>query len=104
MLELKNEDYTYMSKKPPKDKPWDWLPCIYDFKQEFDGKEIIWNFSPYVMLSGDNDLVSNLSQTVQLIYIIFLWHLRSFFAHLIVLGRRNRYEREHRNGQDVHQR
>jgi hypothetical protein len=56
------------------------------------------------MLSGDNDLVSNLSQTVQLIYIIFLWHLRSFFVHLIVLGRRNRYEREHRNGQDVHQR
>lgn len=41
------------------EKQWDWLPCVYDFKQEYDGKEIIWNFSPYVMVSSGDDEVSN---------------------------------------------
>lgn len=41
---------------------WDWLPCVYDFKQEYDGKEIIWNLSPYVMISGADEKVSNLLQ------------------------------------------
>lgn len=35
-------------------KEWEWMPCVYDFKQEYDGKVIIWNFSPYVMLSADD--------------------------------------------------
>lgn len=52
-------------KKSSMNKKWDWLPCIYDFKQEYDGKEIIWNFSPYVMLSGDNFKVSNLLQDIR---------------------------------------
>ena len=39
-------------------KKWEWLPCIYDFKQTTDGKEIVWNFSPYVMLSSGDSNVS----------------------------------------------
>ena len=31
---------------------WEWFPCIYDFKQITDCKVIVWNFSPYVMLSS----------------------------------------------------
>jgi hypothetical protein len=45
-----SEEYTEVKK-------WEWLPCIYDFKQCTDGKEIVWNFAPHVMLSsGDPDV------------------------------------------------
>ena len=40
-----------MNKKADSQKVWEWLPCIYDFKQEYEGKEIIWNLSPYVLIS-----------------------------------------------------
>ena len=62
MIEVQNNNLLQATTKPIENKKWDWLPCIYDFKQEYDGKEIIWNFSPYVMLSGDDFNVSNLLQ------------------------------------------
>jgi hypothetical protein len=44
-----------------------WLPCIYDFKQCTDGKEIVWNFSPYVMLSsGDPDVKFLLTKALKI--------------------------------------
>lgn len=54
-------DYSSTSQKEEEDdeviKKWEWLPCIYDFKQCVDGKETVWNFSPYVMLAaGDSNV------------------------------------------------
>lgn len=46
----------YLEKK--NNMNWDWLPCVYDFKQEYDGKEIIWNLSPYVMISSGESNVN----------------------------------------------
>ena len=37
---------------------WEWIPCIYDFKQTKDCREIEWNFVPYVMLSSDDSSVN----------------------------------------------
>jgi hypothetical protein len=52
-----SESSNVQSKESIEVKKWEWLPCIYDFKQCTDGKEIVWNFSPYVMLSsGDPDV------------------------------------------------
>ena len=36
---------------------WDWLSCIYDFKQDLGDKEILWNLSPYIMLSAKSQEV-----------------------------------------------
>ena len=46
------------SKEETELRKWEWLPCIYDFKQCTDDKEIVWNFSPYVMLSSGDPNVS----------------------------------------------
>ena len=51
-----------LNTKSDSQKVWEWLPCIYDFKQEYEGKELIWNFSPYVLISDAYEKVSNLLQ------------------------------------------
>ena len=47
---------------------WDWLPCVYDFKQDFCDKEVIWNFSPYVMLAAKQSSVKSFLNTFLLIF------------------------------------
>jgi hypothetical protein len=52
-----SESSNVESKESFEVEKWEWLPCIYDFKQCTNGKEIVRNFSPYVMLSsGDPDV------------------------------------------------
>ena len=49
---MSDSSMTYSKEDKKEQKKWEWLPCIYDFKQCTDSKEIVWNFSPYVMLSS----------------------------------------------------
>jgi hypothetical protein len=62
-----SESSNVQSKESIEVKKWEWLPCIYDFKQCTDGKEIVWNFSPYVMLSsGDPDVKFLLTKALKI--------------------------------------
>ena len=92
---------------PGEKKEWEWMPCVYDFKQEYDGRVIIWNFSPYVMLSADDfNVVIDYSRSITLNFNRLEDHLfMRFSSHcLTLIGDRHRAQHQHRNGQDVPER
>jgi hypothetical protein len=113
MIEETKKTQLPMVKKPVHKKKWDWLPCIYDFKQGYDGKEIIWNFSPYVLLSAEAFNVSNLLQDLRRRSWVWIFSLKLalwpkfglFQACMLTrVVEWNRPQCQYRDGQDVHPR